>query len=75
MSKVNLALPSVQIREIRINSITGYHGDAEDLVASSACGLKDRNRSFSQCLGCSITKAACMTVLIQIGRASCRERV
>ena len=41
MSKVNLALPSVQIREIRINSITGYHGDAEDLVAASACGLKD----------------------------------
>ena len=67
MSKVNLALPSVQIREIRINSITGYHGDAEDLVAASACGLKDRNRSFSQCLGCSITKAACMTILIQDG--------
>jgi hypothetical protein len=42
VSKVNLALPSVQIREIRINSITGYHGDAEDLVAASACGLKDR---------------------------------
>lgn len=67
MSKVNLALPSVQIREIRINSITGFSGTAEELVAASACGLKDRNRSFSQCLGCSITKAACMTILIQDG--------
>jgi hypothetical protein len=26
MSTVNLALPAVQIREIRINSITGYQG-------------------------------------------------
>lgn len=68
MSKVNLALPSVQIREIRINSITGFFGDAKELVVASSCGpLKDRNRSFSQCLGCSITKAACMTVLIQDG--------
>lgn len=51
LSKVNLALPSVQIREIRINSITGFFGDAKELVAASSCGaLKDRNRSFSQCL-------------------------
>ena len=68
LSKVNLALPSVQIREIRINSITGFFGDAKELVTASQCGsLKDRNRSFSQCLGCSISKAACMTVLIQDG--------
>lgn len=68
LSKVNLALPSVQIREIRINSITGFFGDAKELVTASHCGsLKDRNRSFSQCLGCSISKAACMTVLIQDG--------
>lgn len=65
MSKVNLSLPSVQIREIRINSITGYQGSAEDLVAQSACGLKDKNRSFSQCLGCATSKAACMTIPIQ----------
>lgn len=67
MSKVNLALPAVQIREIRINSITGYQGDAEELVAASSCGLKDKSRSFSQCLGCATSKAACMTVLIQDG--------
>ena len=80
MSTVNLSLPAVQIREIRIHSITGYQGTAEDLVHQSACGLKDKNRSFSQCLGCATTKAACMTILIQdsavishgpVGCASC----
>jgi nitrogenase molybdenum-iron protein alpha chain len=67
MPKINLSLPAVQIREIRINSITGYQGDAEELVQAGACGLKDRERSFSQCLGCSTSKAACMTILIQDG--------
>ncbi len=67
MPKVNLSLPAVQIREIRINSITGYQGDAEELVSASQHGLKDKNRSFSQCLGCATSKAACMTVLIQDG--------
>lgn len=67
MSKVNLTLPAVQIREIRINSITGYQGDAKELVEASGCGLKDKSRSFSQCLGCATSKAACMTVLIQDG--------
>lgn len=67
MPKVNLSLPAVQIREIRINSITGYQGDAETLVAQAQCGLKDKNRSFSQCLGCATSKAACMTILIQDG--------
>lgn len=65
MSKVNLSLPEVQIREIRINSITGYQGDAKELVETAECGLKDKERSFSQCLGCSTSKAACMTILIQ----------
>jgi len=67
MPKINLSLPAVQIREIRINSITGYQGNAEELVSASACGLKDKNRSFSQCLGCATSKAACMTILIQDG--------
>lgn len=65
VSKINLALPEVQIREIRINSITGYQGDAEKLVEASRQGLRDKERSFSQCLGCATSKAACMTVLIQ----------
>lgn len=80
MAKVNLSLPEVQIREIRINSITGYQGDAKELVEASAYGLKDKDRSFSQCLGCATSKAACMTILIQdavvishgpVGCASC----
>ena len=80
MSKVNLSLPTVQIREIRINSITGYQGNAQELVEAASCGLKDKARSFSQCHGCATSKAACMTVLIQdsavishgpVGCASC----
>ncbi|AEV70240.1 nitrogenase component 1 [Acetivibrio clariflavus] len=67
MSKINLSLPEVQIREIRINSITGYQGDAKELVEAREFGLKDKERSFSQCLGCATSKAACMTVLIQDG--------
>jgi nitrogenase molybdenum-iron protein alpha chain len=67
MTNTNLALPNVQIREIRINSLTGYQGTAEGLVKESACGLKDKSRSFSQCLGCATSKAACMTILIQDG--------
>lgn len=80
MSKINLSLPEVQIREIRINSITGYYGDAEELVGAGLCGLKDKERSFSQCMGCATSKAACKTILIQdaavishgpVGCASC----
>ncbi|MDR2649813.1 MAG: nitrogenase [Clostridiales bacterium] len=67
MSNVNLTFPNVQIREIRINSITGYQGSAHGLVNASACGLKDSDRGFSQCLGCATSKAACMTILIQDG--------
>ncbi len=67
MPKTNLEFPSVQIREIRINSLTGYQGTADGLLSASQCGLKDRSRSFSQCIGCATSKAACMTVLIQDG--------
>ncbi|NLY92345.1 MAG: nitrogenase [Firmicutes bacterium] len=80
MTKINLALPAAAIREIRINSITGYQGDAEELVKAGGCDLKDKERSFSQCMGCTTSKAACMTILIQdaavishgpVGCASC----
>ncbi|SDB27004.1 nitrogenase component 1 [Eubacterium oxidoreducens] len=65
-STINLSLPAVEIREVRTNSITGYDGKAKDLVEQShSGGLKDIKRSFQQCAGCSIEKAACMTVLIQ----------
>lgn len=67
MPKTNLALPHVQIRELRLNSITGFSGSAKELVKEShcGCGLKDRNRTFSQCLGCMTSNAACAVTLIQ----------
>ena len=66
MSKINLKTPEVAVREIRLGSVTGFHGDASELVEASRCGsLKDKKRSFSQCLGCSTSNAACMTILIQ----------
>jgi nitrogenase molybdenum-iron protein alpha chain len=83
MSKVNLSLPAVQIREIRINSITGFHGGAEELVGCSRRGLKDSQRSFTQCVGCATSKAACKTILVQdsaiishgpVGCSSCFHR-
>ena len=66
MSKPNLSLPAVEIREIRTGSITAFDGEAKDLVSKAHAGtLRDTERSFQQCAGCAITKAACMTVLIQ----------
>lgn len=47
MTKINLDLPAIPIRELRLNSITGYQGDAAALVNAGRCGLKDQERSFS----------------------------
>ena len=65
MRNINLQIPDVAIREIRLNSITGFQGSAAELVNHSRCGLKDKSRSFSQCLGCSVSQAACMVILVQ----------
>ncbi|MCH5184605.1 MAG: nitrogenase [Oscillospiraceae bacterium] len=68
MSTINLNTPEVSVREIRLGSITGFHGNASELVDCAHCGkLKDKKRSFSQCLGCSTSNAACMTILVQDG--------
>jgi len=67
MGLVNLSLPTVQIREARINSITGFQGGAEELVGCSRRGMKDNVRSFTQCVGCATSKAACKTILVQDG--------
>lgn len=64
MSTVNLSLPDVQIREIRINSITGFLGNADELVKLSESGIKDHNRKFTQCVGCSTARAGCMVSMI-----------
>lgn len=65
MSKVNLNLPTVQIRELRLGSITAYQGPASDLVQRSQQGtLKEASRHFSQCMGCSSGQAFCMLSMI-----------
>lgn len=65
---INLGLDAVPVREVRINSVTGYQGTAAGLEECVRNGpVHDARRTFSQCLGCSTTKAACMTVLIQDG--------
>jgi len=80
MSTINLSLPTVQIREVRINSITGFQGGAEELVACARNGLKDNPRSFTQCTACATARAACMAIMMQdtavishgpVGCASC----
>ncbi|MDR3673328.1 MAG: nitrogenase component 1 [Holophaga sp.] len=66
MSIINLENPQVDVREHRLGSITGFEGSASRLVGCSRNGsLCERNRSFSQCLGCSTSQAACTVVLIQ----------
>ena len=69
MSKtsVNLGIEAVQVREQRLGAITTWNGSsAAELVELSKCGgLKDRERSFSQCLGCSTTHGACQTIMVQ----------
>jgi nitrogenase molybdenum-iron protein alpha chain len=68
MSKINLNVAEVQIRENRLGSITGFGGTAKELVTRARNGtLEDKNRSFSQCNGCSTMIAACTVSLIQDG--------
>lgn len=63
---INIKTPEVEIREIRLGSITGYGGTAKGLCSKGRSGrLCDRSRSFSQCLGCSSGNALCQVVMIQ----------
>lgn len=63
---INIKTPEVEIREIRLGSITGFGGTAKGLCdKSKRGGLCDRSRSFSQCLGCSSGNALCQVVMIQ----------
>ncbi len=66
MSTVNLKSPEVQIREVRLGSITGFEGTAGELVKCSRTGkLQDSTRSFSQCMGCSSGNAFCQLSMIK----------
>jgi nitrogenase molybdenum-iron protein alpha chain len=63
---INIKSPEVENRESRLGSITGFGGTARELCDKSKKNkLCDRNRSFSQCLGCSSGNALCMLVMIQ----------
>lgn len=62
---VNLDLPEVAIREVRLDSITAFSGSADELLSCSRCGLPDKDRAFSQSLGCSMARAACTVEYIQ----------
>ncbi|MDR1184096.1 MAG: hypothetical protein LBK67_04795, partial [Coriobacteriales bacterium] len=65
---VNLKVPAVAVREMRLNTITGFEGSAEALVRESCHGgPSERERGFTQCLGCSTSNAACMVTLVQDG--------
>lgn len=51
---INLNETTVGTRENRLGSITGYHGDLNDLMHQSHCGtLRDRERCFSQSSTCN----------------------
>ena len=66
MQKLNLSFEKAAVRENRLGSITGYWGNACDLVDCSQCEkLKDRPRSFSQPSGCSLSPASCLLLQIQ----------
>jgi nitrogenase molybdenum-iron protein alpha chain len=66
MSIINLNAPEVQIRELRLGSITGFEGTAGELVKCAHAGkLQDSSRSFSQCMGCSSGNAFCQLCMIK----------
>jgi Nitrogenase molybdenum-iron protein, alpha and beta chains len=68
MSVVNLKASEVQVRELRLGSITGFSGSAGELVGCARRGaLGEKGRKFTQCLGCSTSNAACTVILIQDG--------
>jgi nitrogenase molybdenum-iron protein alpha chain len=51
---INLTEPAVELREIRLNSISGFSGSAQELCRESSAGtLRERERLFSQCTSCS----------------------
>jgi len=69
---INLKDPAVELRELRLNTITGYEGDASDLLKKSNEGcLKNRDRSFTQCGSCSADQV--MNLLVQLQDAAVVE--
>lgn len=66
---INLNEPAVELRESRLRTITGYEGDAAQLVSRS--DFTNRERSFTQCGSCSADQV--MNMLTQIQDAAVVE--
>lgn len=66
---INLNGPAVELRESRLGTITGYEGDAAELL--SRRDLPNRERSFTQCGSCSADQV--MNLLTQIQDAAVVE--
>ncbi|MDR3137226.1 MAG: hypothetical protein LBU07_07510 [Coriobacteriales bacterium] len=65
MSVVNVHTPEVPVREVRLNSITGFFGSARELVGCShARKVREQTRSFTQGMMCSSTAAFCQLSMI-----------
>nr|WP_092071837.1 nitrogenase component 1 [Dendrosporobacter quercicolus]NSL49470.1 nitrogenase [Dendrosporobacter quercicolus DSM 1736]SDM30299.1 nitrogenase molybdenum-iron protein alpha chain [Dendrosporobacter quercicolus] len=65
MHTINIKEAEVRTREARLGSITGFAGTAAELTGCSRAGtLKDSDRSFSQCMGCSSGNAFCQLSMI-----------
>jgi len=66
MKPVEIKNQGPLIREIRLGSITGFAGTAEELVQRSRSGpLKEQERSFTQCSMCSSFCSTLQLSLIQ----------
>ncbi len=69
---INLDVPAVPLREQRLGTLTGYDGDALDLLRKSREGcIKNRERTFTQCGSCSADQV--MNLLLQLQDAAVVE--
>lgn len=75
---VDIKKPSVEIRERRLKSITGYNGTAADLCTSyDNKTLCNRERTFTQCTTCSadqvMNQLSCIqdAAIVEHGPAGC----
>ncbi len=60
---VNLNGPAVELRESRLKTITGYDGNAAQLLSRK--NIPNRERSFTQCGSCSADQVMNLLTRIQ----------
>ncbi|MDR1714036.1 MAG: hypothetical protein LBR39_07815 [Coriobacteriales bacterium] len=65
MTVIDITSPEVQVREVRLSSITGFAGSAKELVGCShGRGVREQTRSFSQSMMCASSSAFCQLSMI-----------